>query len=606
MRLSLLLLVALFSISSAAWAQTTIDKTIKQIATANNWSNGTKYAQFSLDDNITVTSSGTDSNTGKYYTNGNEWRLYQAGDATMTISAATGCTITSVSVTYDIKNNGQLNDTNSNAVKSGDKVTVDASSVTFSVGNSSTNTNGQVKVTEISVTYTGTSTVKEFSFSAESATAKIGEDFTEPTLTNEYGTAVSYSSSDESVATVASDGAVTLVAAGETTITATLDADKTVTASYTLTVKKATPDYADELTVKSFSGISSKAYGDISYTSKTTGTSYSGNAMNRNSSIQLRSGTSNNSNVHSGLIAYNSSRTLVGIEVEWNSETKTDQTLDIYGKTTAYSSANDLYSSSSSTQGTKLGSIVYGTSTQLDLTDTEFIGKYNAVGVRSNNGALYLTKITFTWSDGTKGSFTISGSNSDGYYGTYYDETAFIMPEDVIGYAIPALALEDGVINEKNCKTYDEKETVPAKTALLLFSLTSGTYSFDYTTSSETAPTDNLLHGPSSDGSMESLGDGYKYYKLSYDSDGNNLGFYWGDEEGATFTLPDVHRAYLAVSESSAAKSFVLGGGGASSIKNINTNETNEATFTLSGIRVDSKNLPAGIYIRSGKKFVVK
>ena len=85
-------------------------------------------------------------------------------------------------------------------------------------------------------------------FSPTSATATIGESFTEPTLTTDPANlTVTYSSSEESVATVdASTGAVTLVAAGTTTITATFAGDDSYnsgSASYTLTVSAAqTPD----------------------------------------------------------------------------------------------------------------------------------------------------------------------------------------------------------------------------------------------------------------------------------------------------------------------------------------------------------------------------
>lgn len=80
----------------------------------------------------------------------------------------------------------------------------------------------------------------ELSFSAATATATLGDSFTAPTLTNSHGLTVTYSSSNTSAATVDENtGAVTLVAAGETTITATFAGDDTYSAgaaSYTLTV----------------------------------------------------------------------------------------------------------------------------------------------------------------------------------------------------------------------------------------------------------------------------------------------------------------------------------------------------------------------------------
>ena len=80
----------------------------------------------------------------------------------------------------------------------------------------------------------------QLSFEKSEYTAILNESFTAPTLSNPYGVSVTYSSSNEKVATVeASTGKVTLVGAGETTITATSVANSTYdsgSASYKLTV----------------------------------------------------------------------------------------------------------------------------------------------------------------------------------------------------------------------------------------------------------------------------------------------------------------------------------------------------------------------------------
>ena len=80
----------------------------------------------------------------------------------------------------------------------------------------------------------------ELSFEKTEYTGILGEVFTTPTLNNPHELSVSYSSSNEEVATVdAATGAVTLLAAGETTITATSEADDNYSsgsASYKLTV----------------------------------------------------------------------------------------------------------------------------------------------------------------------------------------------------------------------------------------------------------------------------------------------------------------------------------------------------------------------------------
>ena len=89
---------------------------------------------------------------------------------------------------------------------------------------------------------------RNLAFSAATATATLGQEFTAPILSGETD-GVAYSSSNTAVATVdAATGAVTLVAAGETTITATAAETETLqagTVSYTLTVSAATEEPAE-------------------------------------------------------------------------------------------------------------------------------------------------------------------------------------------------------------------------------------------------------------------------------------------------------------------------------------------------------------------------
>ena len=79
------------------------------------------------------------------------------------------------------------------------------------------------------------------SYSAATAEGRIGETFTAPTLNNPSQVAVTYSSSNTEVATIGTDGTVTLKGPGKTTITATFagnDNYASATASYELTVGK--------------------------------------------------------------------------------------------------------------------------------------------------------------------------------------------------------------------------------------------------------------------------------------------------------------------------------------------------------------------------------
>lgn len=106
----------------------------------------------------------------------------------------------------------------------------------------------------------------------------------------------------------------------------------------------------------------------------------------KNNGIQLRSTNP------AGIVSTTSGGNIKTITVTWNSNTASGRTIDVYGSNTAYASAADLYDNSK--QGTKLGSIVMGTSTSITVT-----GDYAFVGIRSNNGALNIEKIDFAWDE---------------------------------------------------------------------------------------------------------------------------------------------------------------------------------------------------------------
>ena len=128
---------------------TTVTKKISEISGTSV--NGDQKSSMKMDDVITLTASdGT--NNGKVYEKGTEWRLYQSEKGTMTVSSKAGYVIESIIVTFTNKKSGTLL-YNGNVVTSGKAVSVSGSSVKFTLGNSSTATNGQIIVTEISVTY---------------------------------------------------------------------------------------------------------------------------------------------------------------------------------------------------------------------------------------------------------------------------------------------------------------------------------------------------------------------------------------------------------------------------------------------------------------------
>lgn len=137
--------------------ENTASVTISEYATANKWGSSSSDNQKTIAINGDVTATcNSGSNSGKYYDDG--WRIYQTETGKITISTTSG-TLNSVKFTFTVSNKGTLN-YNSSALTSGTAVEVSGTSAEFTVGNSGTASNGQVRITAIEVAYTtgGTST----------------------------------------------------------------------------------------------------------------------------------------------------------------------------------------------------------------------------------------------------------------------------------------------------------------------------------------------------------------------------------------------------------------------------------------------------------------
>ena len=150
-KLSFFLMAMLFSVMSFA-AEVTVK--ISDYATANGWNDATQYKTLKMDDNVSITVAGS-SNTGKYYTNGNNWRMYQNESPKITLTATNGNILKTVKFTYTVNNTGILVDASKAQVQSGVVYTFadEVTTYTFGVGNTGTAANGQVRFSEITVVY---------------------------------------------------------------------------------------------------------------------------------------------------------------------------------------------------------------------------------------------------------------------------------------------------------------------------------------------------------------------------------------------------------------------------------------------------------------------
>lgn len=202
------------------------------------------------------------------------------------------------------------------------------------------------------------------------------------------------------------------------------------------------------------------------------------------------------------------------------------------------------------------------------------------------------------------GSFKITEAG----YGTYYSSKAYIMPKGVKGYTITGNEGTSLVMNE----AYAAGDVVPAKTALVVEGAANKYYTL-VAESTELTPAKNKLHGSDEAETTYVDGTDVKYYKLSYNNEGNNLGFYWGSENGAAFTN-GAHKAYLALDSEtllSQSRGFSLAdlAHGVTTGINPTVKSATQSNFIydLNGRRINSLNGAAkGVYIMNGQKVLVK
>ena len=161
------------------------------------------------------------------------------------------------------------------------------------------------------------------------------------------------------------------------------NADVTYYAVFANKIAGTMEEVTDVLTNANTINSTSNSYSNWTTSDTSLAAVYKGNSGGDHSSIQLRS---NNNN--SGIVTTTSGGKATKITVEWNSNTGSDRVLNIYGKGSAYESPADLYS------GDPIGTI--------GRNSTSFTLPYNYafIGIRSNSGALYLDKVSITWSNG--------------------------------------------------------------------------------------------------------------------------------------------------------------------------------------------------------------
>ena len=416
---------------------------------------------------------------------------------------------------------------------------------------------GENTKTETSVTF-GTD------YDGKTISLKPGESFTAPaaTLTPAEAGKLAYSSSDETVATVdATTGAVTLTGTtGKTTITAAFAGNDTYaasSASYTLMVAEA----------QSLTGAGTK---ESPYTVADV-LAIVGADQQTTDSVYVKGVVSKIKTTADNIVKYkNCDYYLI------DKEGATDTIMAFRGK---YLGNTDFTSADQLKVGDKV--LVFGVLTKFE--DIVELAKDNYI-------------VEFLGEDASK---DVTVTVGEALYTTlYYSDRNLVVPENAEAYTYSA---EFGNGLEESHR-YDAAEVIPAGEAVVVFALGAGDYTFKATDTTGYDDDTNMLFGTDEETAIADDAN-YYFYKLSLDSNGKNVGFYWGAANGAAFTN-GAHKAYLKVSKSQTKAKAFLFNGGATAIKTVSFDNAgaNAPVFNMAGQRVDKSF--KGIVIRNGKKFV--
>ncbi|MBR6715789.1 MAG: Ig-like domain-containing protein [Prevotella sp.] len=454
------------------------------------------------------------------------------------------------------------------------------------------------------VGYTPTPTLKDagLAYEVEAYTATIDGENEFPVLANPNELAVTYTSSDESVATVDAEGNITLVGAGETTITATskeTDAFKAGEASYVLTVEEQqVPGVGVQYQlVTSTDDITSGKYLIVSATQDGTNVAFNGSletldATFSNKAVEIVNNTITtdeaiyfNIDVENGTLQ-SASGLYIGVSSN-NNGLKQTENAETYTNTFAINE-----------DGQAVVSAVFDGSTmtlRFNYAKDQLRFRY----YKSGQQPIYLYKAVGEVEEETI-PVTIG---STGYATLYYSEKALEIPEGVTA------SIVTGVDNTSKKVTFEELDgIIPANTGVVLQGEPKD-YEFKVVNVDLTAPDNNMLKGTDEATEITSENNLYILSNGKY-----GIGFYLDDNNDNHKINNGAHKAYLEVpAGASNAKYFVFGNteelvsegdGLVDGINDVNVSESKKEYFNLDGTRANT--LRKGIYIVGGKKVVIK
>ena len=497
------------------------------------------------------------------------------------------------------------------------------------------------------------------SFSATEATATLGEDFIEPTLTTTpSGLTVTYSSSNTNVATVdASTGEVTLVDAGSTSITATFagnDSYSGGTASYTLTVSNPALVMGETLL---YEGVTTYSSTGDSGTALTKSNSYL-NYGNWNTLTNIYPGGTSNAHSNGGCLKFGSSNA-AGSMTTGNIMLTSGGILTFYLKKFSSDSGQlkvtvegdyDYNEEITPTSDWTLCTVKFPEDTgnitiKLESTKRVYVDEIKLTG----NGTLDLVN------DGNNASIIAAAAENGGKFNvTLKDRTLYrdgnwntlCLPfnfdldatnSPISGYGITVMAFdettstfENGTLTLNFTTVFDNdtyKGNLVAGTPYLI--------KWDVDTNNPTI-TDPVFYGMTIDATTRNktcdLGDGNSisfcgtYERLTYDNDDHSILFLGEEnmlyypESGATIGAQRAYFQLTGIEAKASApgnggngplRAFVLNFGDDKSngIENVHSsmfNVPSEDWYTLDGRRLNGKPTKKGIYVNGNRKVLIK
>ena len=452
----------------------------------------------------------------------------------------------------------------------------------------------------ISITYNSGTELEDpkCAFSAESATCTLGEAFSAPNFTTVSDGEITYKSSNPEIATVDNSGNVTAIAAGTTTITASIAATDTYaagSASYTLIVVDPSILFTESF-ANGLNGFTST--GELWGTGTYNGTSYAViNAYNKGAQTEMLASPSIDlSEVANATLTFDQAIGYIG-----NNDPKVDFTLWIKEENSEdwtqliipnYPEASGGWSK-------------FVSSGEIAL--QAYCGKKIQIGFQykstdEKQSGWEVTNILVKKAEPA----TLTISVSDAGYATYFTNQAWVVAENMKAGIVTGVENKNLTIDWK----YAAGSVVPANTAVLI-QADAKEYVCEVSNSEEEAPANNLLKGSTTAATTE--GENCLFYKLSYDNGGKNLGFYWAAENGAAFQN-EANKAYLALTTTVAknVRGFGLEGDGTTGIGQVENGEALVNVYTIDGIIVRKQvkesqalnGLKKGIYIVNGKKVI--